>query len=263
MSSTALYTDLASVVRALAFQSPETLGTAATAGTTSITLNVAPPSDWQVGSTLVVDANNPTLAETVTIEAAPSGTAVTISALVNNHAAGAPVINGTIANDYVTAASRWFDSQTYVRSGFAYEPVTDTKEAYIDRDGYVEVPLSKPKVVMSDVTSVTFQATPMSEVLTLDLTKGWILDNYFLKIAPENYIPTRNGLITVTYSGGYNPVPDNIQWAVTNMAARFYKERDSGYSDVIGSADTGIFQYKKAMPADVKAVVLSYMRWTE
>jgi hypothetical protein len=260
--STISYTDAGKVAQALAFQSPETLSAAVAVGATSITLNANPPVDWTVGSTLILDVNNPSIRETVTILAI-SGSALTISAVKNAHTIGSPVVNGTIVSNYVSPASRWFDSVTFNQSGFGYETVTEKKSAYIGTDGFITIPLSKPMVDINDVMDVTFQSTPLDPIDSLDISKAWIEDNYFLNIATPRTYYRKTGQATVVYSGGYNPVPDDIVQAVTVMAARFYKERDSGYSDVIASTETGVMQYQKAMPADVKMVVDKYRRWTE
>jgi hypothetical protein len=260
--STILYTDTGRVAQALAFQSPETLNGAVAVGATSITLNTTIPADWTIGSTLILDVNNPTLRETVTISAI-SGNTLTVSAVKNAHVTGSPVVNGTIVSNYVSPASRWFDTATFNKNGFGYETVTDTKTAYIDNYGIITVPLSKPTVDIDNVVSATFRSTVWDTPDTLDLTKAWIEDKYFLKIASANCYTKRTGMAVVTYSGGYNPIPDDITQAVTVMAARFYKERDSGYSDVIGSPETGIMQYQKAAPADVWIVIDKYTRVTE
>lgn len=259
---TSLYTDAGRVAAALAFQSPETLSAGISAGAVSITLYQSAPGDWQLGSTLVLDINNPALRETVTITAAPSDVDISISACVNSHAAGCPVVNVTAVEPYTAQASRWFDSLTYNKLGFAYEAVTEAKEAYIDNDGYLIVPLSKPLVALSDITSVTFQPTPLDPAQTVDLTKAWVENGNVLRAVPVVSSPNRRGMASASYTGGFNPLPDDLVLAVTMLAARLYKERDSGYSDVVGSADTGIMQYKKALPADVNAVVQRYRRWT-
>lgn len=260
--TTALYTDTGRVAQALAFQAPETLNGAVSAGATSITLASTLPFDWTIGSTLILDVNNPNLRETVTI-ASIAGNTLTISATLNAHVAGSPVVNGTLVANYVSAASRWFDDATYNSAGIAFESITDTKMGYLDNDGTLLIPLSKPLVLMQNVTSVTFQNTVNDPIDTLDITKAWIESKYMLRIAvSQDYFP-RNGMATVTYSGGYNPIPDDITQAVTVIAARMYKQRDSGYSDVIGSADTGIMQYTKAVPPDVKIILNKYRRWTE
>lgn len=261
MKSTALYTDVGRVARALAIQAPELLTVAVSSGITSLTLNQV-PTDWQVGMSLLIDGNNPTNFETVTITGI-NGLIVNVTALKNNHVINAPLVNITQLNDFIGPASRWFDGATNTSAGFAYESVTETKEAYINRDGYIVVPLSKPLVKISDVVSATFQPTPLDAADNLNLNQGWIKNNYFLEVvAPNTYFP-RRGMITIKYSGGFNLIPDDIVQAVTVMAARFYKEKDSGYSDVIGTSDIGIMSYKKAMPADVKVVVQNYKRWVE
>jgi hypothetical protein len=261
MISTALYTNVSNVAQALAFQSPEVLNNAVTAGSTSISLNQAPPPDWTVGSSLIIDVNNPTVSETVTIQSV-SGNSIAVSALANNHSANAPVINVTILQNYVKPASRWFDSLTHVPAGFAYEQVTETKTAYIDNKGYIVIPLSKPVVTLSDVTIATFKINPVIPAINLDLTKSYIEDSYFLKVMPDELFIVKSGIATVTYSGGYNPLPDDIVLAATMLAARLYKERDSGYSDAVGNTDLGILQYKHAIPTDIIAIVQRYRRWT-
>lgn len=261
--STALYTDTGKVAAALAIQSPETLAAPVSTGATSITLNQAPPADWQVGATLILDANNPTLREMVTITGAPSGANVSVSATVNAHVLGIPVVNGTLLANYPGSASRMFDSLTYTPAGFAYETVTEIKSAYYANNGLIVVPLSKPVVAIGDVISAIFQIDPLNPANTLDLTKAWVRDGYILEIVPAQSYCRHEGMATVTYKGGYSPVPDDIALAVTMLAARLYKERDSGYSDVIGNSDMGIVQYKKALPADVAAIVQKYRRWTE
>lgn len=267
------YTSVGAVATALAFQAPETLALSANAsagsvvgvdaGATSLTLNQNPPDDWQVGRLLLLDMNNTTIRETVTITGLPDGNVVPITSAQYSHDIGTPVVDGTILDVYVSQTSRWFDSVTYTPSGFGYESVTETRDGYFNISrGTIMVPLSKPLVALSDITSVTYQSDVFSQADSLDLTKAWVKDNYFLEIAaPSNY-GSRQGLITVSYSSGYQTIPDDITLACTMMAARFYKERDSGYSDVVGTAETGILQYKKAMPADVAAIVERYRRWT-
>lgn len=257
------YTDVGKVVKALAFQSPETLSGAVIAGATSIPISPTIPIDWQVGVTLVLDANNPSLRESVEIMGAPVNNTVPITATQFAHVAGAPVVNATIVADYVSPASQWFDSMTYTPAGFGYESYTDTKDAYLSREGTLVVPLSKPKVKKSDVTSATYQPNVWQDPLTLDLSKAWVRDDYFLEIAAPYPFSERRGQITVNYSGGYVNLPDDLTNAVTILAARLYKIRDSGYSDVIGNNDLGVFQYKKPIPSDVETIIRRYRRWTE
>jgi hypothetical protein len=209
---------------------------------------------------LMLDASNSTNAETVVITSINS-LVIGVTPLLNSHVVNAPIVNVTQVNDYLGPASRWFDGVTNVDAGFGYESVTETIEAIINNDGYISIPLSKPTVAMSDVVSATFQPAPLDAVDTLILAQGWVIDSYFLDIAPTNGYNVKSGLATISYQGGFNPLPLDIVQAVTVMAARFYKEKDSGYSDVIGSSETGTLKYQKAMPADVAQVVNDYTRW--
>lgn len=261
MQSTSLYTSVARVAQALAMQSPETLIAGVSVGATTIILNQAPPSDWQVGCQLLIDGNNLTNQETVTVSNI-NGTSVTISALTKAHLTGAPVINSTILSNYVSSASRWFDSLTYTPAGFAYEEVTETKEVNVNKDNYVVCALSKPIVSLSDITSMTFQNNPYLNSDSLDLTKAWVIDNYILKVASPILYASRDGVATINYSGGYKTLPDDLVLAVTMLAARQYKMRDSGYGDAVGNSDLGMTLYHKPIPSDIAAIVQRYRRWT-
>ena len=223
MPTSALYTDVGRVARALAFQAPETINFEANIGNTNIMLNSSPPSDWQVGTTLIIDSNNAYLEEIVTITATPNGTVLQVSALTKKHAVGAPIINGTVLSEYVAAASRWWDSATYTPAGFAYEEWVDKKEAFITNDGFITIPLSKPVVSLSDITSAMFQSNPINTFVSLDLSKAWIVNEYILKIVAMHNFSVRQGFAIVEYKGGYNPLPDDIANVVTAYAARLYK----------------------------------------
>lgn len=259
--STIKYTDIARVARALTMQVPEFLTVTVSIGTQSITVNQV-PTDLQVGMSLLIDGNNPSNFETVTITSI-NGLVLGITALTNNHVANAPIINVTQLNDFIGPASRFVDNVTNYDVGLGYESITETKEAYINRQGLISVPLSKPVVILSDVISATFQPTPLDTPDTLNLTQAWIKDKYFLQAVQPNNYSVRSGLVNVQYSGGFKTIPDDIVQATTAMVARFYKEKDSGYSDVIGMTDTGIMSYKKAMPADVAKILQNYKRVTE
>lgn len=279
MSSTINYTDTGKVATALAVQAPEILSSSASAGDTQIAVstllnnNTIPqygdspqlmPNDWQVGTRLIIDANNADTYEVCTITGQLEGNTVKITALRYAHARGTTIMNGTQIERYVPAASRWMDTQTFYKDyGLSYEEVTEEKEGYINNNGILVVPLSKPVVKISDVQNITFKYSLVLPSDTLNLQYARIRNNYFLEIMPNQVYNVRNGMATITYSGGYNPIPDDIIMATTVMAARFYKERDSGYSDAVGSSDLGIITYKKACPSDVKAVIQRYRRWTE
>jgi hypothetical protein len=243
----------------MGMQTPEYLTVLANVGAITITVNQV-PADWQIGMFLLLDASNSTIDEQVTITSI-SGLNVGITALVNSHTVNAPLVNITQLAEFIGPASRWFDGVTNTLAGFGYESVTEVKMARINNDGYITVPLSKPLVLLANVTSATFQPTPLDPVDTLVLTQGWIVENFYLDVIPTNTYAVLKGLATITYMGGYSPMPLDITQAVTVMAARFYKEKDSGYSDVVGSAEMGTFSYKKAMPLDVKVIVDTYTRW--
>jgi hypothetical protein len=261
--STILYTDVGKVEAALAFQAPETLSAGISAGAVSISINQPLPADWLLGATLVLDSLSPTNREAVQATGPPSGQTLPITATINAHALGAPVVNTTTANEYISRASRAFDTICRARNGFGFEQITETIDGFFNPlTGYIKMFLRKPIVQIQNVVSATFQATPMDSVDTFTLSQAWIENDYVLKAYAPNWYRNRKGLATVSYSGGYSTIPDDIVHAVTVLCCRMYKERDSGYADVIANGEMGYMSYKKDLPASILDVVDYYTRVT-
>lgn len=256
MASSAVYTNVFEVAKALSIQSPEKLNSNADVGNTIITLNHAAPNDWVTGSQLLLDSNSATLQETVTISAV-AGSQITVTAITKPHNVGCPVINVTLLSGYPAIASRYIDRYTNMSEGYALEEVTETKDAIFSNDGSVTIVLSKP--VVTNVISCSIVIPPNMSNVQLDVGKTWIEEQFFLK-SIYHVSGVRYAQAQVRYFGGYQTLPDDIVWATTVLAARFYKERDSGYSDTIGNIEMGVIQYKRSLPADIAEVLNSLRR---
>ncbi len=68
----------------------------------------------------------------------------------------------------------------------------------------------------------------------------------------------------ITYTGGLSATeagfPGDFQEAVVVDAIRIYQENKAGIADAIGSADTGVMTYTKAMPMRLARMLMPYMR---
>jgi hypothetical protein len=66
--------------------------------------------------------------------------------------------------------------------------------------------------------------------------------------------------VKISFTGGFNPLPDDLVNAATLLSVRFYKEVKSGLTDSIGVAELGTLQYTKALPERVQIMLRPYKR---
>jgi len=66
--------------------------------------------------------------------------------------------------------------------------------------------------------------------------------------------------VKISFTGGFNPLPDDLVNAATLLTIRFYKEVKTGLSDSIGIAELGMLQYTKAFPERLAAMLKPYRR---
>lgn len=250
--SSAVYATAAQVARQL--NTPDTMHTSAaiSAGDTQITLSIV-QQGVTVGSQLCVDFNG-TNAETVAVSDI-EGTTVTVSAFQFPHLLNVPVADVTTISDYLAPASRYFDSVMWRPQGFAQESVTETLDGFIRR-GELVAYLGKPEV--STVASAQIMA-PYALAQPIDLEESYILGGDAFHAPMPMY---SNGPVSVelSYTGGYSPLPADIAHATSVIAARMYKQRDSGFSDAIASDATGTYVYNKELPNEVKQLIPRYRR---
>lgn len=168
----------------------------------------------------------------------------------------------------VTAASRYTDkwcakSQRAVNY-FELAWVADEEcRAQVDQRGMVLAWPRKNTVVSA--SSMQYRTSPISEWTDVPAERivvepsgyaveGWV----YLRERP------RTLFVRVTYQGGVAAtvadVPPDLMEAVTLLAARMYREDESGLTDAMGIAELGTLQYTKALPERYIANVEKYLR---
>lgn len=113
------------------------------------------------------------------------------------------------------------------------------------------------KAIVESVSALAYRARPQGNWQDLNLADVEI-DGY------EVSLPVGLGRITVrvkiSFTGGFDPLPDDLVNAATLLSVRFYREVKSGLGDSIGIAELGTLTYTKAMPARVIEMLKPYRR---
>lgn len=262
------YVDASAVVAVLPSMQPDTtLSSAAIAGATQIEIvaSAVPNGDLYPGMYLALDQFNPGTRETVQVTGAITGAGpytVPVTALTNAHAAGAPVKECSGIQGTVLAASRFIDDFTWSKpSAFAEQTWTETVEGNT-LDGRLVVSVSGRNVTA--VSAFSWVCRPTDDA-TVVATDQLVFRDFVIEAYPPD-VPAWNSakrlLVAVTYTAGYATaaMPSDIVRAATVMAARLWKEGESGFSDVVGSPDLGALLYKKGVPPDVAAMLMPWRR---
>lgn len=257
------YCNEAQVASALGLNPNTTLSAQANVGDT--TIQVA-GSVFFPGQRLALDHfQDDTLGEVVLVKSVNGNTLTLQNPLVNQHVQGAPVVEVTAITKTLASASRMIDGLTYYENvGFDQEAKTENLIGIVQNDGSILISAKKP--IVQSVTSLTIQNTIMDPTVNIPVSQLDI-NGYFVTAFTQNtnFVPSvssREVRASLNYVGGYNPLPDAIVRSAIVFAARFFKEKDSGFADVIGNADLGIMQYKKGVPAEVAALLKPYIRYT-
>lgn len=274
------YTDAATVAAALRLQPDTTLSAGAAVGATQISVQadtIAGGMQLYPGMALALDQFNPGLREVATIGAPVTGTGPYVvplaAALVNGHGVGAPVKEVSAIDEVVAAASRMVDDATFSAAGaFAQQSWTETRIGQARTDGSLFVEVSGRGVTA--VTAFSWTYYPGGAALVVD-PAAVRFDDYAL-VALPNAIINSDGVVstlpldpankevqvTVTYTAGYAPLPADLARVATVLAARLFKEGDTGFSDVVGSTELGVVSYKKGMPGDLAVMLKPWRRWS-
>ncbi|WDL97804.1 hypothetical protein [Alicyclobacillus sp. ALC3] len=272
----AAYTDAAAVAAALRLAPDTTLASEVGVGATSLALTsdqVAGASGLYVGQYLALDQYNLAVREVVQITGAITGTGpytVPVTATTQAHVADAPVKEVSALQDVVGAGSRLWDDATYTAAGaFGQQTITETVRGIATTDGCILVQVTGRNV--TGVSAISWQYAPGGQSFMLDPTvctfddyqvyASWSSNSNSTSTAmPEPW--QKHLVVTITYTSGYNPLPSDIVRASTVLAARLYKEGDSGFSDVLANTDMGLLQYKKGIPGDIDIMARRWRRWT-
>jgi hypothetical protein len=158
----------------------------------------------------------------------------------------------------VTAASRALDrlctgvGDQSAHNYFALETKTDEKLiGQLTKDGKIICFPHKPNII--SVSSFYYQENVTTTeysvpVARIDMIAGKVI------AYPDNlsiYFPRRLK-VRLSYQGGFSGstagLPEDLQDICTMLGARFYREAETGYSDVIGIAELATKIYTKAWP---------------
>jgi len=276
----AAYTDAAAVAAALRLAPDTTLIAPVAVGDMSISVSSnqnASGLGIYPGMWMALDQYNLGARESVQVTGEVTGTGpytVPITAAANAHVQGAPVKEVSALQDVVDAGSRLWDDATYTAPGaFVQQQWTETVEGQATNDGRILVRVSG-RNVQNIVSMAAYGPNPASistwhtnpnNVPTYSFdTTDCTFDDYQIWIWPTNMPSSflKHLIVSVTYNSGYEPLPSDIVRASTVLAARLYKEGDSGFSDVLANTDMGILQYKKGIPGDIALMAKRWRRWT-
>lgn len=256
----AAYATIVDLASAIDLPELAQLATPVNAGDVQLTTDR--PVSLAAGACLLVGYREQ-VGETATVSAVSSdGTTVTLAGpLTQTHPAGTWLLDATPFPSVLEAASRLVDQLTYTPAGgwaFA-DHVTITCSVKVSRDGVAVFAVDHTPV--KRVYSMTVQASPCDPVWDIPASQVWWDDGSYIVEAHlgdvGDLLALRTVRVTITYAGGYtdDEMPADIKRATAILAARLWKEKDSGYSDVIGSTDFGILQYTQAAPKDVLAML--------
>ena len=198
------------------------------------------------------------------------------------------VTDDTLLSILITTASRDIDRYCTGTPGPAsdnyFQTATITNEVltgWLDSDGNLVFYLHKPAV--SAVTAFSYKLSFNLNYVPLDATAlaslvevngGPIITVYAALAQMSSYVswgsyvrsvnPPSRIWATVTYSGGLGAttadLPGDLVEACTENAIRLYMENKAGLADAIGSVDTGIMTYTKAMPIRIQRMLEPYKR---
>jgi hypothetical protein len=180
------------------------------------------------------------------------------------------VADDTLISLLITAASRAWDRKcTGVvdpDSNNYFTTATVTNEilrGQIDYDGNIIVYPHKP--IITAIQSFAFQKNVTTSFYSVSGNR-FEIDGYKVRAYPNSMpldYPDKCRVV-MGYTGGLGAVvtdfPDDMQEAVAILAARFYREAETGLSDQIGVAELSTMVYTKAWPARVLDVVQVYKR---
>lgn len=168
----------------------------------------------------------------------------------------------------VTAASRytdkWCAKSQRATDYFKLEWIGDEEcRAQVDARGMI---LAWPrKNLIVSASSMQYRTTPIAEWTDVPAERivvepsGYTVEGWtYIRERP------RTLFVKVAYLGGMAAtvadISPDLTEAVTLLAARMYREDESGVTDAMGIAELGTLQYTKALPERYVANVEKYLR---
>jgi hypothetical protein len=114
-----------------------------------------------------------------------------------------------------------------------------------------------PKPIIESISALAYRYSARENWIVLDVS-GVEINGYSVSVDGVN--SSGNVQVRISFTGGFNPLPDDLINAVTLLTVRFYKEVKTGLSDSIGVAELGMLQYTKALPERLVAMIRPYKR---
>lgn len=68
------------------------------------------------------------------------------------------------------------------------------------------------------------------------------------------------GEMVITGRWGWNPVPDDVIYAIKALTIRLYKERNASWADAVALPDGSLLQYFRQLPATVQGAINTYRK---
>lgn len=257
------YASVQDVASALELNATATLSNLANSGdtvlATSQVVSVVP------GALLLIGYKGQA-SELATVLSASGDTITLQDPLSMQHGVGTILLDVTPFPDVVEAASRLVDDLTLTPAeGWAYaSQVQETHRVKTDKDGDLTIALNHTPV--SAVQAISYQELPFGDVYNIAPERAWFEDgSYIVHVFTGRDVPSApliRAKVTITYTGGYTPetMPADLRRSTAILSARLWKEKDSGYSDVVGNQEFGILEYKLAAPKDVLAMLQRHKR---
>lgn len=122
------------------------------------------------------------------------------------------------------------------------------------------------KSIVTAVTAIQYRFNPLEEWKSVE-TSLLTVKNGHEVVAWTSFSAFNRGevMLKVSYTGGHAAdtagLPADFVEAVTVLAARFYREDESGLTDSVGVAELGTLTYTKSFPVRVKDTFALYTRW--
>lgn len=182
----------------------------------------------------------------------------TTLAAVKRALGSAETADDVLLTELITQASRTIDrycAGVGYDNYFVKETLTVTIPGRVSADGRLICWLQKP--VVESVSSLEYRYSPRENWQVLDVS-GLQINGY--SVSGVGLFSKGTVHVKIIFTGGFDPLPDDLINAATLLTVRFYREIKSGLTDSIGVAELGMLQYTKALPERLLAMLRPYKR---
>ena len=167
----------------------------------------------------------------------------------------------------VTAASRSMDTMcarsVNAENYFMLEDVVDEQlVGKVDAQGHLTC--WPHKALVTSVSALAYRPNPLQAWTDFDPANVVVTRSHTVEAWTMLPRPTRGYFVKISYTGGFSAspatLPEDFVELVTLLAGRYYREEETGMSDVMGVAELGTLTYTKAVPQRVKEGIKPWVR---